>query len=75
MNINVQKTLNTDLQKYVKCQKKQADQLALNRPAMVDLYVYLELLLLHLMERGSTQVAVERYISKWQVSTRLKVLE
>ena len=75
MSTSVQKNLNTDLQKYVKCLKKQVDQLALSQVAMVDSYVYSELLLLHLMERGSTQVAVERYISKWQVSTRLKVLE
>jgi hypothetical protein len=75
MNINVQKILNTDLQKYVKCQKKQVDQLALSRVAMVDSYAYSELLLLHLMGRGSTQVEVERYTFKWQVSIRQKALE
>jgi len=35
MNINVQKILNIDLQKYARCQKKSADQLALKKPVMV----------------------------------------
>lgn len=75
MNTNVQKILNTDLQKYVKCQKKQVDQLALNQAAMVDSYVYSELLLLDLMGRGLTQVEVERCALKWQVFTRRRGLE
>jgi hypothetical protein len=74
MNTDVQKILSTDLQKYVKCQKKQVGQLALRRVAMVDSYAYSELLLLNLMERGSTQVAVERFTFKWQVFTRQKEL-
>jgi len=75
MSTSVQKNLNTNLQKYAKCPKKLADQLALNRVAMVDSYAYSELLLLNLMERGSTQVEVERYTLKWQAFTRQKVLE
>jgi len=61
MNINVQKNLNTYLQKNVKCLRKLRDQLALKKPAMVDLYVYSQLHLLLLMGRGLTHVTVERY--------------
>jgi hypothetical protein len=39
-NINVQKILNTDLQKNVKCLKMFRVRLALTRDAMVSFYVY-----------------------------------